>query len=210
MQGAVPVAGFRIPWGSLLTSFVLHVAVLVGIQLGTSAPDEYYVPAASVTIRLVSGEGELLTPASGATKLERRATASVALSAQTPNRSDRQPTQPAGRASQAQDDAAPTRTGQSDYLPKAALSVGPEPLSPIEVLPPDDVTGNLTVVVVLAVFIDENGLVQNVEVESPQDMEKFSQAAKQAFEKAVFKPGLLAGKPVKSVIKVAVEFEQRE
>jgi hypothetical protein len=60
----------------------------------------------------------------------------------------------------------------------------------------------------LSLFIDEQGRVRRVRPESPGVMDAYVQAASQAFESARFKPGEIAGRPVKSVIKVLVEFEQ--
>ena len=96
----------------------------------------------------------------------------------------------------------------SDYIPRAYLSAGPEPLSAIEVRPPVDFSGKFAVTIELSLFIDEFGKVRKLRSETPDVAPPFVDAAKLAFEGVAFKPGLLDGKPVRSLIRVAVDFIQ--
>lgn len=94
-----------------------------------------------------------------------------------------------------------------NYHSKVYLTTSPEPLASIEI-PAPDIAGRRKVQVELSVFIDEHGKVRRVRPESPGVMDEYVQAATQAFEATTFRPGEIAGRPVKSVIKVLVEFEQ--
>lgn len=100
-----------------------------------------------------------------------------------------------------------TRAGNSDYFAKAYLTVNPEPLSAVEIRPPE-IGGKGTVQLELSLFIDEEGKVRRVRAETPGAMEAYVDAATQAFEATRFKPGEISGRAVKSVIRVVVEFEQ--
>jgi hypothetical protein len=94
-----------------------------------------------------------------------------------------------------------------NYHSKVYLTTSPEPLASIEI-PVPDIAGRRKVQLELSVFIDERGKVRRVRPESPGVMDAYVQAATQAFEATTFRPGEIAGRPVKSVIKVLVEFEQ--
>lgn len=94
-----------------------------------------------------------------------------------------------------------------NYHSKVYLTTSPEPLASIEI-PAPDIAGRRKVQLELSVFIDERGRVRRVRPESPGVMDAYVQAATQAFEATTFRPGEIAGRPVKSVIKVLVEFEQ--
>lgn len=94
-----------------------------------------------------------------------------------------------------------------NYYTKVYLTVSPAPLAPVEI-PVPDIAGRRKVELELSLFIDEQGRVRRVRPESPGVMDAYVQAATQAFEATRFKPGEIAGRPVKSVIKVLVEFEQ--
>lgn len=96
----------------------------------------------------------------------------------------------------------------SDYIPRVYLSVGPEPLTAVEVRPPVDLSGKFAVTIELSLFIDEFGKVQKLRPETPDVAPPFVEAAMRAFEGVAFKPGQLDGKPVRSLIRVAVDFVQ--
>lgn len=103
----------------------------------------------------------------------------------------------------------PGPDGWSDeYLPRSALTRGPEPSAEVLLTYPDGAPdghwqGELTL------FIDEHGVVQRVRVESSEARlpQPFREAARQAFLNARFTPGEWQGQPVRSRIRIAVEFE---
>lgn len=92
-----------------------------------------------------------------------------------------------------------------DYLPVATLSPRPEPLNDISPHYPDTADRQQGRVV-LRLLINEAGTVDNVGVVQAFPPQLFEQEAIAAFSKAVFSPGMLAGKPVKSQWVVEVEF----
>jgi TonB family protein len=85
--------------------------------------------------------------------------------------------------------------------------VTPTPLSVIEVPFPESVTNEFRMDVPLALFIDENGVVQRVRVEGVALPPVLEDAAVAAFRQARFTPGQVDGQVVRSLIKVAVTFE---
>lgn len=60
--------------------------------------------------------------------------------------------------------------------------------------------------VVLRLYIDENGLVDTVAVESADRTGAFDVAAREAFSGARFLPGIKGGVPVKSLMRIEVLF----
>lgn len=104
--------------------------------------------------------------------------------------------------------ALPADAGLEEYLPRAALSVTPQPIGEVLLAyPPQAPIGLFRGV--LTLFIDQHGGVQRVRIESG-DAEfppVFQEAARQSFLAARFEPGQLQGRPVKSRIRIAVEFE---
>ncbi len=113
-------------------------------------------------------------------------------------------------------DAAPPRSavlpgpGQADdeYLPRSALTLGPEPTAEVLLAYPDHAPDGRWQGV-LTLFIDERGQVQRVRVESTESElpPPFQEAARQAFLAARFTPGQWQGQAVRSRIRIAVEFE---
>lgn len=99
----------------------------------------------------------------------------------------------------------------AEYLPRSALSVVPQPLGEVLLTyppgaPPGRHRGELTL------FIDEQGSVQRVRIDSGEAElpAVFQAAARQAFLAARFTPGELQGRAVKARMRIAVEFEAAE
>lgn len=104
----------------------------------------------------------------------------------------------------------PGEAGLDEYLPRRLLSVAPVAQQPVELLWPDDVrvaAGRYGAVLVL--FIDEQGVVQRVKVESGDLPPALQELALAAFAGASFAPGQVQGVPVKSRIRVEVEFQSK-
>ena len=95
-----------------------------------------------------------------------------------------------------------------DYVPRPLLSVAPLSKAPIILnTPPEVEAGGTRVQGVLALFIDEEGVVQGIEAQEPHLPSAFERAARDAFMAARFSPGELNGRAVKSRIRVEVVFD---
>ena len=86
-------------------------------------------------------------------------------------------------------------TGTSSYEPASVVSTS-DPVYPAMTMGPGTV--------VLAVSIDADGEIQDVKV--TQNSEAFKSSALDAIKKWKFKPATLNGKPVPSVVPVAMSF----
>jgi TonB family protein len=117
---------------------------------------------------------------------------------------------PAAPASATGNDAAmpPGRPEGEDYLPRSALTLAPQALGLVALSYPEEAPAGQHQGV-LTLFIDEQGVVQRVRIESgDQELPPvFQEAARQAFLAARFTPGELQGRAVKSRIRIQVSFE---
>ena len=106
-------------------------------------------------------------------------------------------------------DIPPRAFDESPFLPLAKLTLPPSPLANVAIPYPEGtaVTGSVTAR--LTLFIDEEGNVARVVVGSTELPDAFVQAAKDAFEPAKFRPGLIDDTAVKVRMVVDVEFEDR-
>jgi len=93
----------------------------------------------------------------------------------------------------------------SDYAFAIDLNPGPRPLDEIDPEYPDTVKLR-SGTVVLRLLISATGHVDDVAVVRAEPAGVFDQAAIDAFSKARFDPGIAGGVPVKSQIRVEVEF----
>ena len=92
-----------------------------------------------------------------------------------------------------------------DYFAAGRLDPGPRPLDDVNPLYPDEgkqQEGS----VVLRLFINESGLVDNVAVVRAYPAGLFEASALEAFGKAKFSPGRMLGVAVKSQITIEVMF----
>ena len=94
----------------------------------------------------------------------------------------------------------------SGYLPRS-LTRTPSALSPLEIPFPREVTGLANLTLVLSLYIDEEGVVRYVRIDSDNVPPLFAQAAQQAFQSARFKPGEVDQIPVRSRMRIEVAFE---
>ena len=108
-------------------------------------------------------------------------------------------------------------TGLDAYLSREAVDQGPQPVSLIQIPFPEGVqtaadngpsgqvhTGRLTL------YIDENGAVRRVQVNSTELPAPFQEAARNAFLQARFVPGQRQGQAVKVRIDIEVSFDDRD
>ncbi|CAN7476618.1 hypothetical protein [Rhizobacter sp. LjRoot28] len=110
---------------------------------------------------------------------------------------------PAG--SQPADDA----FDETPYLRRGQLTRGPAPRDAVVLTYPmfeEDEQGRYTAV--LALFIDETGRVQRIRVEPPGLPAPLEGAARRAFLAARFTPGEVDGRPVRSLIRIEVQFDR--
>jgi hypothetical protein len=145
-----------------------------------------------------------VVPVAPAAAASRPATVTARQSAPAPQAAG--PTEP---ATVAEDEEATLVPGEPPYLPRKRLTVVPEPLAPVDVPFPPDVTGIVQLRVQLSLFIDETGTVRRVQLDTPQVPASFARSVVETFVGTRFSPGELDHVPVRSHIKVEVEFSGR-
>lgn len=91
------------------------------------------------------------------------------------------------------------------YVARDWLDVPPVVLDAV-LVPFPAVEGLVDLTLEVGLFIDEAGAVRRVDVETPRVAEPFVRAVTQAFSGARFTPGQIGGVPVRSRIRVQVEF----
>jgi periplasmic protein TonB len=94
-----------------------------------------------------------------------------------------------------------------EFVPRRYLTVVPKATTDITVFYPEtsDSVGKRTAI--LALFIDESGVVQRVRIDGPPLPSDMEDAARNAFLSARFTPGEREGRIVKSLIRIEVTFE---
>lgn len=92
------------------------------------------------------------------------------------------------------------------YLPRGQLTVPPRVLGLVNVPFPDGVTGVVDLRVQVTLFIDEAGLVQRIRVDTPDVHPAFDRSLRETFGAARFAPGEVDGVPVRSQMRLEVEF----
>lgn len=97
--------------------------------------------------------------------------------------------------------------GANEYLPRSMLSLGPQSQTPILIEFPVQVGQAGHFSTVLALFIDEAGVVRRIRVDGTALPAPFEDAARRGFMNARFRPGQLHGQVVKSLIHVEVVFD---
>lgn len=108
----------------------------------------------------------------------------------------------------AQAEAAAARDPDEEvYVPRSRLSVPPVAREQIRVDFPASFQERGDYTVVLSLFIDEAGVVRRVRVDSVGVPVELQDAASLAFLHARYSPGQVDGQPVKSLIRIAVGFE---
>jgi hypothetical protein len=95
----------------------------------------------------------------------------------------------------------------SEYIPRPQLSTAPRPSVPVVVPFPKEITTQGRYTTILALFIDENGIVRRVRIDGPSLPKPMEDAARDTFLQAHFQPGEVQGQQVKSLIRVEVVFD---
>lgn len=99
---------------------------------------------------------------------------------------------------------------ESEFASAESLTQRPAPASDVVIPYPagPDVPGRVSVH--LTLFIDESGQIVRVKALDSDIPDRFVEAAKVSFQSALFSPGLTAGGPVKSRVKIEVTFDSSE
>jgi len=99
-----------------------------------------------------------------------------------------------------------TAFSEAPYLTRDRLTAAPYPLTSVDVEFPADVAGIVDMRVKVTLFIDEQGLVRRVQLDSPDVPPSFARAINETFASARFKPGEVDGTKVRSRIRMEIEF----
>lgn len=191
---------------SLMAASALHVAVLAGTGWwhGGDASQgqghhrrdqttESPAHAGGWQWRLVTAH-DSLSPATAATE-----------------RPQAPPTQTGPDASAQTESRAATSAAQKDeYLPRGLLTKPPQALGMIDIPFPPGVPTPGRYKAVLALYIDENGVVRRIKTEGEALPAAYEEAARVSFQTASFQPGELQGRAVKSLIHVEVVFDDSQ
>jgi protein TonB len=198
--------------GAIAAAIALHVAILV-LQPGLAPGQRSAAPSSVLAVRLlrapaVAAEG--VAEAAPAPSVVQAREAPAASPPSPPDRkAERQEAAPAQpRSTPGPEPAEPSQrvlADAPDYILGLRLDPGPRPLDEIDPDYPDSVylrSGT----VVLRLLISDTGHVDDVSVVRAEPAGVFEQAAIDAFARARFAPGMAGGVPVKSQIRVEVEF----
>ncbi|WP_338413118.1 hypothetical protein [uncultured Sphaerotilus sp.] len=96
----------------------------------------------------------------------------------------------------------------ADYLPSRLLTRGPAPQQSIDLFYPELApSGHFRAV--LTLYIDDRGVVQRVRIDEAEDSglpAALEDAARQTFLRSAFAPGELDGRPVRSQLRIEVDY----
>jgi hypothetical protein len=108
-------------------------------------------------------------------------------------------------------DAFPAETAQTDngdnYLPRPLLTAAPRPSAPVILPFPQAIGTPGRYATILALFIDEGGVVRRVRIDGPALPKPLEDAARDTFLQTHFRPGEVQGQQVKSLIRIEVVFD---
>lgn len=94
------------------------------------------------------------------------------------------------------------------YIPSEKLDIRPVPIGPVIVPPPTvDIFLSEQGRLVLELFVDEQGYVVNVEIESSDVPRSVADAAVETFKATRMRPGVKAGVFVKAKMKIQVDYD---
>lgn len=221
----VPGPAHRLPriMGAIAAAVALHVAILV-FRPGASGDRAAAATASAMVVRILHPSAGVTAPPSMAEPVTTTAAApalepsepvavpakaqSATDAARADAKSEKAEPHPLSRSMPAAEPADPWQRALSpapEYALGIRLDPGPRPLDDIDPDYPDPVnlrTGS----VVLRILISETGHVDDISVVRAEPPGVFDQAAVDAFSRARFSPGMASGTPVKSQIRVEVQF----
>jgi TonB family protein len=184
-------------WQAVAVTLAGHAAVLG--YLGTRPPQ----PAPQGTAQPFAFTVQVRPAPEPPAREERSAPVAVAPAPASP-----QPV--AEQAAAVERQAAPAPPPEPPYLPRGELTVAPKLLGTADVPFPEDVAGIVHLAVRITLFIDEQGSVQRIRIDTPDVHPAFERAIRQAFAAARFSPGELHQVPVRSQMRLEVDFEAPE
>lgn len=208
--------------GAIAAAVALHAAILV-FRPGASGDRAAAATASTMVVRILHPSAGVTAPPSIAEPVATTVAPAlepsepVAVPAQAQSaidaaradaKSEKAESHPSSRSMPAAEPADPWQRALSpapEYALGIRLDPGPRPLDDIDPDYPDPVnlrTGS----VVLRILISETGHVDDVSIVRAEPPGVFDQAAVDAFSRARFSPGMASGTPVKSQIRVEVQF----
>lgn len=95
---------------------------------------------------------------------------------------------------------------EAPYVPRGELTVPPRIVTEVQVPFPADIEGIVDLRVQLALFIDEEGRVRRIRIDTPDVHPAFQREIREAFFGARFSPGEIDGAAVRSRLHLVVEF----
>lgn len=199
------LTGLRSPLGAIITSVVIaHGAFLAWMNTPPAETPPGGTPARVVHLSLIKAR-----PIPTALKEEAPAAPPIEAEPHTPTDAPVQedPTLPPASVSADNLDATESKAPSDEYLPRSLLSRAPRPSTTVIVPFPEQVKTPGRYTTILALFIDENGVVRRVRVEGPALPQPLEDAATKTFLEAPFQPGEREGHAVKSLIRVEVVFD---
>jgi len=96
---------------------------------------------------------------------------------------------------------------EAPYLPRGELTVPPSPIGIVDVPFPEDVAGLVDLKVRITLFIDEEGAVQRIRLDTPDVHPSFERAIRETFSAAKFHPGERDQVAVRSQMRLEVDFQ---
>lgn len=96
--------------------------------------------------------------------------------------------------------------GLEGYLQRRWLTLAATPMQPVPLVFPD-VDGMVDLKVQATLFIDEDGVVRHIRLDTPGVHEAFAQAVREGFGGLRFSPGEVQGQPVRSQLRLEIEFQ---
>ena len=190
--------GGRAFWQALAIVLVAHAVLLTQLA---AAPDEAprgrQGPAPVLPVRPVL-PASAQSPATAAAPEAAPTAASEAATAPRPQ---------VAAAAAAPLPTAPPADPWAGYLPRGELTEPPRPLASIQVPFPPDVEGLVELKVRISLFIDEDGVVRRVRLDTPDVPPMFARSVVETFERARFSPGRQGPDAVRSQLRLEVEFD---
>jgi len=204
------------PLPFVVLALALHVGLAAGLLAGPTGPGAHASapvkrePASAVTVRQLANLPMNSAQATAVPAKYTRTTAATSATSDAPTQHATSPQvqSPVVARDAAPGEAPPRSAGLDDYLPRSMLTLAPTPAESVLIpFPPDVPQGRH--VFILALYIDEAGLVREVRIEDGAQSSVLADAARNAFLAARFTPGQLDDRVVKSRIRVEVVFENR-
>jgi protein TonB len=198
---------------SLLLSMAAHGVLLALSRGGSLHPGDTSATRRGLVVAMSVRVEPAATPAQPAgtarPEVPSQADANVASPSPSPRGAHAETASNELPASSAPATVAPVDTtdGGVEYMPRGLLSVVPVARGPVAIPYPRDGPAKGRFSTVLALFIDEGGLVRRVRVDGPDLPPALDAAAREAFLAVRWTPGEFEGRVVKSLIRVEVNFE---